>query len=203
MSQGFDPNDPNSGGQPPPPGTFPEIKFTLGDDSGSASEEYDMEIRGIGGDARVYHQRNDQFGVLQDKTFTLNPNATYKIKIDWVASTRSVPDYDYVAKINDKGGDKAFPVADSAGKVWFICIDEDQMLGVHYEPSAYSLSDLYDFAYGAPSITGLGITLVEPKNAAKTQAGNATLASNPDAGQIFYTRVDFSTGLVSFQRVYQ
>ena len=55
--------------------------------------------------------------------------------------------------------------------------------------------DLYDFAYGAPKIAILGIEIADPKNAARTQAGYASLTFAPwlDAGRVFFTKVEFGT----------
>lgn len=58
-----------------------------------------------------------------------------------------------------------------------------------------SFDDVYDFNYGAGPVTLLGVVIAEPKEAARVQAGHATL-STPAApgGKVFYTRLEYDTG---------
>ncbi len=65
--------------------------------------------------------------------------------------------------------------------------------------------DLYDFAYGAKKIFLGRFEIADPKNAARTQAGNASLASAPwpDAGRVFFTKVEFGTGWFAYHGTYQ
>jgi Bacterial TSP3 repeat len=67
-----------------------------------------------------------------------------------------------------------------------------------------AMVDLYDFTYGAPKVTFLGIEVADPKEGARTQAGFATLASTPwpDAGRVFFTKVEFGTGLFNYTGSY-
>lgn len=61
-----------------------------------------------------------------------------------------------------------------------------------------SIPDLYDWAYGADDIAFGIVTLASPKQAARTQAGHATLsaAPHPDAGRIFFVEVQLGTGWI-------
>jgi len=63
-----------------------------------------------------------------------------------------------------------------------------------------SMVDLYDFSYGASKVTVLGIDVADPKAAARTQAGYASLtfAPWPDAGRVFFTEVQFGTGWIDY-----
>jgi Bacterial TSP3 repeat len=63
-----------------------------------------------------------------------------------------------------------------------------------------ALMDLYDFAYGGPKVTFLGIEVADPKEGAKTQTGFATLASSPwpDAGRVFFVKVEIGTGWFNY-----
>lgn len=58
-----------------------------------------------------------------------------------------------------------------------------------------AIKDLYDWAFGIDLTVG-GIRVDMPKYAARTQAGNATLAVHPwpDAGRIFFTEVELASG---------
>jgi hypothetical protein len=62
-----------------------------------------------------------------------------------------------------------------------------------------SITDLYDFAYSASPIAN-----IEPKKAARTQAGFATLTSAtwPNAGRFFFTKVEFGTGWINYTATY-
>ena len=67
-----------------------------------------------------------------------------------------------------------------------------------------AMVDLYDFAYGARKVTVLGIDIADPKEAARTQAGFATLTFSPwpDAGRVFFTKVEFGTGWFNYTGSY-
>jgi len=67
-----------------------------------------------------------------------------------------------------------------------------------------AVEDLYDWSYGGPKLTFLGQTLADPKQPARCQAGHATLtgAPWPDAGRIFYAKVEFGTGVKAWAVVY-
>jgi Bacterial TSP3 repeat len=60
-----------------------------------------------------------------------------------------------------------------------------------------SFTDLYDFQWPGPKFLG---GLVDTKNCMITQTGHASLATapKPDAGMIFYTKVNLITGFVSY-----
>ena len=61
-----------------------------------------------------------------------------------------------------------------------------------------ALFDLYDWGYDAPKLkTPNGTVIGEAREAAKVQAGFATLAAStswPSAGRVFFTKVNFGTG---------
>jgi hypothetical protein len=53
-------------------------------------------------------------------------------------------------------------------------------------------------------VTALGIDFADPKEAPRTQAGYATLAFAPcpDAGRVFFTKVEFGTGWFDYTGSY-
>jgi hypothetical protein len=64
-----------------------------------------------------------------------------------------------------------------------------------------SLLDLYDWDYHSPKPSFAGVVMGDPAEAAKVQAGYATLAPStswPDAGRVFFTKVDFGTGWIPY-----
>ena len=67
-----------------------------------------------------------------------------------------------------------------------------------------SIIDVYDFAYGARKLKFLSVELADPREGAKTQAGFATLASAPwpDAGRVFFVKVEIGTGTFSYTGSY-
>ena len=67
-----------------------------------------------------------------------------------------------------------------------------------------AMVDLYDFAFGASKVTVLGIDIADPKEAARTQAGFATLTFSPwpDAGRVFFTKVELGTGWFDYTGSY-
>jgi hypothetical protein len=61
-----------------------------------------------------------------------------------------------------------------------------------------SFDDIYDWAYGGPKLSFLGFTF-DPREPAMVQAGHATLskAPHPNAGKVFFTRVEYNTGFAN------
>ena len=62
--------------------------------------------------------------------------------------------------------------------------------------------DLYDWDYHSPKPSLGPIVLGDPAEAAKVQAGYATLAATtswPDAGRVFFTKVNFGTGWIDYE----
>lgn len=66
------------------------------------------------------------------------------------------------------------------------------------------MNDLYDFAYGASQVSILGVVVADPKEAARTQAGFSTLAGapHPNAGRVFFVKVEFGTGWFNYNGTY-
>ena len=67
-----------------------------------------------------------------------------------------------------------------------------------------ALIDLYDWSYDAKAIAlpVTGQVVGEPREASKVQAGYATLAAStswPDAGRVFFTKINFGTGWIDFE----
>lgn len=66
------------------------------------------------------------------------------------------------------------------------------------------VDDLYDFAY-ASGVPGSGGAFVDLRNAARTQAGYASLTGPPwpDAGRVFFTRVEIDTVWFKWNRKFK
>lgn len=83
--QGSNPNDPNDN-QPPPNGTVP-VHVTFGDDSGSHSEKYRVQLTPLEGDAGgVRFRTNRRYGTPQTDTFHLPKGAKYKVELKHVGT---------------------------------------------------------------------------------------------------------------------
>lgn len=65
--------------------------------------------------------------------------------------------------------------------------------------------DLYDWAYGAEDIEIIVVGVVgSPRQCARAQAGYATLtgATYPEAGRVFFNKVNFGTGAIPLNKTY-
>ena len=110
----------------------------------------------------------------------------------WGATTLSVSDNDISFSESDNGE----VVHAALGKCKFIGtlqVSLKSKAGGGFDVGALKYSgdvvDLYDFAYGAGAIGPIDV-----KNAARTQAGFASLtsATHPNAGRVFYTKVNIN-----------
>lgn len=106
--QGSNPNDPNYS-QPPPDGAVP-FNVTFGDDSGSHSEKYRVQLTPLEGDlGGVRHRTNRQYGASQTDTFHLPKGAKYQVQLIHIGSKPSYrgtpkPDYDHTLDIDTSQG---------------------------------------------------------------------------------------------------
>ncbi len=106
--QGSNPNDPNDD-QPPPNGTSP-AHFTFGDDSGSHSEKYRVQLTPLEGDpGGVRFRTNRQYGASQTDTFHLPKGAKYQVELIHIGTSPRYrdtpkPDYDYTLYIDTSQG---------------------------------------------------------------------------------------------------
>lgn len=121
-SQGSDPIDPSDNGQPPEPNQICELRLTVGDDSSSRSERYNLIVGLITPQAR-------QFGVVDSNDYKqFRPGQRYEVRIVHTGTKLETPDYDYTAAIEE--------VSLPEGIV--LAIDDmDRILGTHGESSYF------------------------------------------------------------------
>jgi hypothetical protein len=105
--QGSNPNDPNDSA-PPPTGTT-SVHVTFGDDSGSHSEKYRVQLTPLEGDSTGHTERfrtNRDYGVSQTDTFQLPKGAKYRVELLHIDTNESdgVPDYDHTLEIDTSQG---------------------------------------------------------------------------------------------------
>jgi hypothetical protein len=85
VDQGSNPNDPNDS-QPPPNGTV-AVNILFGDDSGSHSEKYRLQLTPLEGDpGGVRFRSNRSYGAAQLDTFRLPKGAKYKIELKHIGT---------------------------------------------------------------------------------------------------------------------
>lgn len=116
---GSNPNDGSDNGQPLPPNEKLAILIGVGDQSGSMSEDYVMNIYRInpdtGNEERFYTLRSGGHGQYKEITLDIFKKAdTYTFQIDWQSSNLGTaptgtegPDFDYTFKVepqNDNEG---------------------------------------------------------------------------------------------------
>ena len=104
-NQGSNPNDPNDS-QPPPNGTVP-VNVKFGDDSGSHSEKYRVQLAPLEGDAGGVRFRTDRhYGQSQTDTFRLPKGSKYQVQLIHIGTSpkhryQPNPDYDHTLEIDD------------------------------------------------------------------------------------------------------
>ena len=126
VAQGSDPSDPDDLGDSE---NAVVLELVIGDHSGSQSERYRMLV------GNKVHQ-SPSFGVVSTAEYAFVKGKAYPFEIQWVASNRETPDYDYTAKIGGHGGGAGWHAATN-----ILLHDPDGVLGVHDEST-------FDFAAG-------------------------------------------------------
>ncbi len=107
VDNGLDPLNPNDDGLPPEATDIVEVQFTVGDPSGSQSEQWRMIIEGTGPeDFRQMSFHNQGFGGVKEQTVKLRRGNGYRITISHVATNLNQPDYDWEAQVNGMPGTK-------------------------------------------------------------------------------------------------
>jgi hypothetical protein len=141
VDQGSNPCDPSDKGQPPPASELVEVPFTVGDPSGSHSERWQMNIKGLGPtDKRAFYFVNEAFGTVGTKNFKLRKGSSYEITLQHQATASgNTTDYDWQAQIGGlpstsvlEGG-KVHPTAtrfSSRNDLNILIDNEDGLLGV-------------------------------------------------------------------------
>ena len=119
VAGGSNPSDPSDNGQPLPPAQRVSINLGIGDQSGSDSEDYVMNIYRIdpasGAEIRFHTHRSGGHGSYLELTrHIFHKGETYTFQIDWQSSTQGStgydpnapgkgPDYDYTFKVEPQG----------------------------------------------------------------------------------------------------
>ena len=132
VAGGSNPSDPGDNGQPLPAAKRVSILLGIGDQSGSDSEDYVMNIHRIdpvtGAEIRFHTHRSGGHGSYHELTrHIFRKGETYTFQIDWQSSTQGSsgydpnapdkgPDYDYTFKVQPQGTylGKLIPSWDSA-----------------------------------------------------------------------------------------
>jgi len=111
---------PPGGGNPPPETEF-KVTFRYGDDSGSMSESYSVQV----GDAMSLVPSSP--GEISEKQVTLERGKAYELKLNHLSTNLDEgPDYDYT-----------FEVLLDEDVENVLIIDEDSLLGVHYDDDSF------------------------------------------------------------------
>ena len=100
MQQGSDPSDASDGGAV---GSRVPVSFYFGDDSGSSSEKYRLEVTPVSGEGTTpssFAWVNAYYGEGEIKTAMLKPGWKYEVKMRWVSCSEphdgyNYPNYDY------------------------------------------------------------------------------------------------------------
>ena len=102
VDNGLNPLDPNDDGLPSEATDIVETEFTIGDPSGSHSEQWRIMIQGEGPeDFREIGFHNEDFGAIHPETVKLRKGNGYRITLSHVATNESQgPDYDWQAQID-------------------------------------------------------------------------------------------------------
>jgi len=154
VEQGGYPTDPSDGGQQPPDDERLVVSLTIGDPSGSQSEEWMMFV----GDLRLAAP----IGRTVTEIFPLPRESQFDIHVVHVGTNLpGAPDYDYVAQLQTARG--------QAGCITLL--DPDGLLGFHFE------SD-FNFAEGKSAtlvVPELGAVVLTPDPQTHTQADELTI----------------------------
>ncbi|MBN1853851.1 MAG: hypothetical protein JW829_14050 [Pirellulales bacterium] len=107
IDQGSDPNDPADGGIAPPGERIVALELNVGDDSGSHSERWELNV------GKIAHQSPD-FGILSGWTeYKYEKGMSYDITLDHLGSNIRPPDYDWYAGIRLATGEDTLIVIEN------------------------------------------------------------------------------------------
>lgn len=123
IAQGSHPNDASDNGQPLPPEQRVSVFLAVGDESGSSSEDYVMNIYRIDPDTgieeRYYTLRSGGHGEYAEETQSFfRKDEAYTFQIDWQSTDRGTsssgdeeePDFDYTFRVEPEEGAGAIVV---------------------------------------------------------------------------------------------
>lgn len=147
VNQGSDPGDGTDGGIAPPEDDQIELTLTIGDDSGSHSEIYEMVVSG----SPSKRLPSGGYGEVATQTYTFKRGESYTISIihrgtdpSWLED-HDQADYDYVANVEEGGGTQAAAIV--------IEEEEDWIPGDPGEPVSQPI------AMAATTSTGSGVII--------------------------------------------
>ena len=117
VGQGSDPNNAADGGAAPDPDDLAEVKLTVGDESDSHSEIYELTLSG----ERTVRLNSGGYGQLRTQTFQLPKGKSYTVTLAHVGTSPAQlseygqPDYDYTAQVEATPGSPGIVIADASG----------------------------------------------------------------------------------------
>ncbi len=201
-SQGSNPNDPNDSA-PPPNGTI-QVNVTFGDNSGSHSEKYRVQLTPLEGDTGgVRFRTNRHYGQAQPDTFRLPKGAKYKVELIHIGTSPKYrgtprPDYDYTLSITSGDNDPTAAV---------VVDDQQGIMGEHNESDSFFAKDKSADLYIAFMTSETVATLPEDRKRTKigvTEGVQLTLhpASLPNptwqlTGNVHLSSLFPATGITS------
>ncbi|QJE99070.1 hypothetical protein [Luteolibacter luteus] len=125
VEQGSDPNDSGDNGQAPP--DLISVPITIGDPSGSFSEKWCLNVRGLDQDSRTFSVASREFGDVTTENILLRKGNRYEISIihqgtspAWLATPGAQPDYDWEATIDGKPEESAYPYQTGSGNLFTV-----------------------------------------------------------------------------------
>lgn len=114
------------------------FNLTVGDPSGSASERWEFVFREADSGRVVIRHMDGGFGVPATKTYTLD-RGHYIGTVQWIASKRSSPDYDWRAWINNRTADG--PYDGLVNTACFLVADPDSLLTTDTQGNSQNLAE--------------------------------------------------------------
>ncbi len=131
VSQGSNPLWAGDGGVAPSTNEVIEISLTVGDQSITASERYQLNV------GQIHHQPAS-FGNVETRGYLFRRGMEYPVTIQHLANNPNVfcsprPDYDYTAKIQGLGGEAGWVY----GNDGVIVHDDAGFLGEHFGASVF------------------------------------------------------------------
>ena len=163
------------------------FNLTVGDPSGSASERWEFVFREADSGRVVIRHMDGGFGVPATKTYTLN-RGHYKGTVQWIASNRSPPDYDWRAWINNSKS--SGPYDGLVNTACFLVADPDSLLTTETQGNSRNLAEGREVDLLIPYSCDCNIDIEQETIQVGRSSGSATLnvTSNSQAqGDFIWT----------------
>jgi len=152
VDQGSFPGDPSDGGESVPASEAVRLTLTIGDPSGSASEQWSLTVGSI--------TLMGPMGDTVSETFTFRRGDSHPITIQHLGTNREEPDFDYLATIEAADDERGVVLID----------DPEGILGSHHESS-------FNFAAGKAASLYIPSSTLKPDPA--THVSNSALTILP------------------------